>query len=86
MAITAAANGLDVVLEIAETPELNHRMIIFEMISGCDDIIRVSWRLRPDVEPEPVIEKAKPVINIAGREVYIPAGTFCSLRLKARRR
>lgn len=47
VAITAAANGLDVVLEIAETPELNHRMIIFEMISGCDDIIRISWRLRP---------------------------------------
>ena len=33
-------------------------------------------RRRPDETPEPIIEKAKPVINIAGRQVYIPAGTF----------
>lgn len=76
VSVTEAANGLDVVLEIAETPELNHRMIIFETVSALPDIIRVSWRRRPDEEPEPIIEKAKPVINISGRQVYIPAGTF----------
>lgn len=76
VSITSAANGLDIVLEITEAPELNHRMSIFEAVSAAEEIVRVSWRRRPDEEPEPIVEKAKPVIKIAGREVYIPAGTF----------
>lgn len=76
ISITSAANGLDIVLEIAEAPELNHRMIIFEMISSIAEIIRVSWRRRLDEDPEPIIEKTKPMIKIAGRNIYIPAGTF----------
>lgn len=76
IAITAAGNGLDIVLEIAELPDLGHRMIICEAVAAAEEIIRVSWRRRPDETPEPIIEKAKPVINIAGRQVYIPAGTF----------
>lgn len=76
VAITSAANGLDIVLEITELPELGHRMIICEAVAAADEIIRVSWRRRPDEEPEPIVEKTKPIINIAGRQVYIPAGTF----------
>jgi len=76
VSVTSAANGLDIVLEMSEKPDLGHRMIICEAAAASKDIIRVSWRCRSDEEPEPIIEKVKPVINIAGRQVYIPAGTF----------
>ncbi len=76
VALCEAANGIDVVLEIDAVLGLDHRMTVFEHVSSIPEIIRVSWRCHPSDEPEPIIEKVKPVINIAGREVYIPAGTF----------
>ena len=42
IAITAAGNGLDIVLEIAELPDLGHRMIICEAVAAAEEIIRVS--------------------------------------------
>ncbi len=59
IAVTAAANGLDIVLEIAELPDLGHRMIICEAVAAAEEIIRVSWRRRPDETPEPIIEKSQ---------------------------
>lgn len=76
VALCEAANGIDIVLEIDAEPELDHRMAVFEQVSNSAEIIRVSWRRRSADLPETLIEKAKPVINIAGRNVYIPAGTF----------
>ena len=71
-----AANGIDVVLEYDASVELNHRMMIFEGVSTCADIVRLSHRRANADTPEPIIEKAKPYIQIGGVDVFIPAGTF----------
>lgn len=74
--ICEADNGLDIVLEFDEELRLEHRMVIFELAQIFPDIIRISHRRRNADLPETVVEKAKPVINIAGYDVFIPAGTF----------
>ncbi len=74
--ICAAANGLDVVLEIDVELNLEHRMIIFEWAQTEDKVIRISHRRKIFATSEPLIEKTKPQIQISGYNVYIPAGTF----------
>ena len=74
--ITEADNGLDVVLEFDLEPNLEIRQIIFEMMVTQDDIIRISHRKNVNQRPETIMEKIKPYLRIADREVYIPAGTF----------
>lgn len=76
VAVTEAVNGIDLLLDLSQDLSLEHRMTIFEMVSAFPDIIRVSFRSRPEMLPEPVIEKNAPYINIAGYQVFIPAGTF----------
>ena len=76
LVITLADNGLDVVIELPQMPELNHRMIISEHLSSLPDVIRVSWRRRVDDKPEVIVEKLAPQIKIGSVAVYIPAGTF----------
>lgn len=76
VAVTEAVNGIDLLLDLSQDLSLDHRMTIFEMVSAFPDIIRVSFRSRPGMLPEPVIEKTAPYINIAGYQVFIPAGTF----------
>ncbi|MCI5544350.1 MAG: methyltransferase domain-containing protein [Azospirillum sp.] len=74
--ITEADNGLDVVLEFPYELNLELRQIIFEKVSAQDEIIRVSHRQSVNHHPETIMEKIKPYLKIAEREVYIPAGTF----------
>lgn len=74
--ITEADNGLDLVLEFPYELNLELRQIIFEAVSAQDEIIRVSHRQSVNHRPETIMEKIKPHLLIAGREVYIPAGTF----------
>lgn len=74
--ITEADNGLDVVLEFPHELGLELRQIIFEEVSAQDEVIRVSHRQSVKHRPETVMEKIRPHLLIAGREVYIPAGTF----------
>ena len=76
VAVTEADNGLDVVLEFDAELNLDYRMEIFELSQQLDNVIRISHRRRPGAVPEAVVEKTKPVIGIAGYEVFIPAGTF----------
>lgn len=71
-----ADNGIDVVLEFPETLTLEHRMILFELVQGFADIIRISHRTSASDLVEPIIEKAKPVIKMGQYDVFIPAGTF----------
>ena len=74
--VTEAENGIDVVLEFNAEPNLDMRQIIFEVMSAQDTVIRVSHRKDFGSPVETLIEKIKPYISIAGRNVYIPAGTF----------
>lgn len=76
LSITLADNGLDVVIELPQMPELNHRMIISEHLFSLPDVIRVSWRRRVNDKPEVIVEKLAPQIKIGSVAVYIPAGTF----------
>lgn len=71
-----ADNGVDVVLEFDKSPELGHRMVIFELAQQFGNIVRISHRRKAEEEAEPIVEKAKPYIKIADTLVYIPAGTF----------
>lgn len=74
--ITEADNGLDIVLEFAFELNLELRQIIFEQVQKNNDIIRVSHRKTINDAPQTIMEKVKPYLKIADREVYIPAGTF----------
>lgn len=74
--ICEADNGVDVVLEFDKALALEQRMIIFETVQNTNGIIRISHRRKADTFPEPIAEKVKPIINIAGYDIYIPAGTF----------
>jgi len=74
--ITEADNGIDAVLEFELEPNLEMRQIIFEMMAVQDNVIRISHRKNVNQQPETIMEKVKPYLHIAGREVYIPAGTF----------
>ena len=76
VSVTLADNGLDVVIELANMPELNHCMIISEHLANIPEIIRISWRRRPEEKPEVILEKRAPFIKIKDTVVYVPAGTF----------
>lgn len=71
-----ADNGIDVLFEMSFEAELNHRLIISELVSSMDDIIRISWHTPQMKVPETLFEKTRPIINNSGIKVYIPAGTF----------
>lgn len=74
--ICEADNGIDVVLEFDAALELPHRMAVFDIAQRSEKIIRISHRRNNNEMPEPIVEKMPPVADIAGRCVYIPAGSF----------
>lgn len=71
-----ADNGIDLVLEFDGELDLSRRMVIFEKAQSSEKIIRISHRRRNNETPEPVVEKFPPLVEIAGINVYIPAGCF----------
>ncbi len=73
--LTEAANGIDILLEIDDEIALEHRMEISDFANRIPAIIRVCVGKKNSVS-ETVAEKARPYINIAESEVFIPAGTF----------
>ena len=74
--ICEADNGLDLVLEFDKELGLEHRMQIFEMGQKFVDIIRISHRRKPDMLPEVIMEKARPVTNVNGYDIFIAPGAF----------
>lgn len=74
--LCAADNGIDVVLEFSESLELNHRQLIFEIISQTPELIRISQRRSITSAAETIVEKTPPLIRIKGIDVLIPAGAF----------
>lgn len=74
--VCEADNGLDLVFEFDNDLTLDHRMTIFEQVQSQPDIIRVSHRKKANDLVEPIVEKTKPIIKIAGFDILIPAGTF----------
>ena len=76
VAVCAADNGLDLVLEFDAELSLEHKMAVFEWSEKNSSVIRISHRRKAFGAVEPLIEKAKPQIAVGGSSVYIPAGTF----------
>lgn len=76
VAVCAADNGLDLVLEFDAELGLEHKMAVFEWNENNKSVIRISHRRQTFETAELLIEKAKPQIAIGGSSVYIPAGTF----------
>ena len=74
--ICEADNGLDLVLEFDKELGLEHRMQIFEMGQKFVDIIRITHRRKPDMMPEVIMEKARPVTNVNGYDIFIAPGAF----------
>ena len=73
--LTQAANGIDVLLETDGKITLEHRMEICDFANNTPEVVRVSAGAKNKM-PETIVEKAKPCINIGGKSVFIPAGTF----------
>ena len=80
-----ADNGIDLVLEFDGELDLSRRMVIFEKAQNSEKIIRISHRRRNNETPEPVVEKFPPLVDIAGVNVYIPAGCFMQASGEAER-
>ena len=74
--ILQAQNGLDIVLEISNELELEHRLEIADFMAQNIDSIRFSYRKNQANRAEVVIEKAKPFIIIEDRQVYVAPGDF----------
>ncbi|MBQ2810678.1 MAG: class I SAM-dependent RNA methyltransferase [Alphaproteobacteria bacterium] len=74
--VLEATNGLDLVLETSSQLELSHKMEIFDFVNANENIVRFSYKKDAFSEPETIVEKLKPTINIAGFDVYVAAGTF----------
>lgn len=70
-----AANGIDILLEISTNISLEHRLLISDFLQNSSSAIRFSVKIQ-NGKPETIVEKAKPVVNISGLNVFIPAGTF----------
>lgn len=69
-------NGLDVVLEADTDLSLDDRWEIADFMNAHDAFVRFSFRKKYGEESEPVVEKAKPFINICGTNVFISSGEF----------
>ena len=70
-----ADNGVDVLLETDSKISLEHRMEICDFADNTPEVVRVSVGANGS-EAQPVIEKIKPYIDVGGKKVFIPAGTF----------
>lgn len=73
--LTQAQNGIDISLETAENPELDHRLLIAELINNTPQIISFSWKNQKG-NSEIIAQKSAPQINIAGYNIRIPSATF----------
>lgn len=73
--LTQAANGIDISLETAENPELEHRLLIADLINNNPQIISFSWKNIKGYS-EIIAQKSAPYIVIADLPVRIPSATF----------
>ncbi len=73
--LTEAQNGIDILLEIDNELNFDHRLLISEWMQNNAPIIRFSVG-KKNAKPETVIEKTPPFITIDNHQVFIAAGTF----------
>lgn len=70
-----ADNGVDILLDLAQTPGLEHRLLIADFVNANQDICRFSWQIN-NASPETIIEKRPPELYMANYAIEIPQGAF----------
>lgn len=76
VAICAADNGIDVVLEYDAPIDLNARMAVAEFGQDTAEVIRISHRKRMGESAEILWQQAAPCVKMGKYIVQIPGGTF----------
>lgn len=75
VSLTAADNGVDLVLHATREPSLPEREGLAALAERLD-LARVAWATGEDAPPEPVAERRLPTVRHAGVDVGVPAGVF----------
>lgn len=70
-----ADNGVDILLDLAQTPGLEHRLLVADFVNANQDICRFSWQIN-STSPETVVEKHPPELYIKDYAIEIPQGAF----------
>lgn len=82
--ITAADNGLDLLLCVNGSLQLEHRLIVSEFINKIPGIARISARDEKG-RAETLAQNAEPYIYAGKTPVFIPAGTFLQASAEGQR-
>lgn len=72
--VTACENGADVLIEGGSPPGLEAREALATFVQNTDTV-RVAWKEEKRA-PEPIAQKAAPLIYLSGVPVELPPGTF----------
>ena len=70
-----ADNGVDILLDLAKTPGLEHRLLVADFVNANAEICRFSWQIN-NVSPETIIEKHPPELYVKDYAIEIPQGVF----------
>lgn len=70
-----ADNGVDVLLNLAQTPQLEHRLAVADFVNALPEVVRFSWQINNTVA-ETIVQKNAPILRIANAVVEIPQGVF----------
>ena len=73
--LLSADNGVDILLELTQTPCLEHRLLVADFVNANKDVCRFSWRIN-NTAPETVVEKYSPELYIENYVIEIPEGAF----------
>lgn len=73
--VLAADNGLDIVLNLTEEPELEHRLLVADFVNKIPEICRFSWKIKEN-EAETIVMQRAPEIYIAGCSIEVPQNVF----------
>lgn len=75
IAVTQTPEGVDVVVFASQEPDLDLRM---DAPAFCEKsaVARLSWSVKDDLAPEPVLTLAAPTASFGGKEVRLPADSF----------
>ncbi len=75
LAITAANNGLDVLIETPNPPGLAD-LEALATLAEAKDLARLTWRNDVSMPAEPIAIRRQPIIDVDGIPVALPAGAF----------
>ncbi len=75
VSITAADNGLDILIETKAEPNLADREAL-AALAEAEDLARLAWRCDISTPAEPIAIRRQPLIDIDGIPLALPLGAF----------